>query len=1162
METIQKSAVTKNHLFLIWVLRFTAALLIFIGITVPAQTIYIGKYIKTTIKSQDVYYPNPFPVFLQSPKDTVLPDNANLQIPFSVNFFGATFIGTVELDFQKATPAGAWDNSTSQTNFANPILLPVKLTGVLTLPPDSASTHYLYDISINSPYSLYEAICPSVTASAKNDDAAPGSYNISLNAMCPISILGPISYYSRTTSWYYCDFRSAVNFSLAKYYSTYSTRFTTSLTSQYYFEKPKKPYLSVSPSSIELETITGDSARTKVLTVSNVGTDTLDFNASVATKNGAGWLTINTNSGNVIKGSSVNLFLKLTPGKLVDTTYSGSVTFTSIKGDNSPLVIPVKMTLSSNRLSLKFDPPDIKLGEWTTLNISCVDKYGKLLDSFDGGVTVNLLSDTKEGLTNFPKTQSVLISKGKAQPLYIFTPDKTKPFDTVITNTTVLSGPVVIEVKPENLLLKPDTAQIIIKAPIDFYIDKIEVQQGVANSDKEVTLEYKPGVNKTYPARSFVAGHNTVIRAFVKYNKTTDINFNRIEYKIKGKLNITGGNKSQGPFSMGWPGITDNPNPVTLKDTFNLSAQAAMRDALFRYLDHNTFQPSGTYSLQAELEYVSDFDEKESEKENNKKLIDVPFQDSRNLAILSTSGRLEGENFLTVNNSIWDFLKNVYPLNNSRLFVTDHNTNRYTFASGILYFTINFWNSLNEILNRYNQMAQPADRCELLIMFATPKLFLKFSGDPAAGIATIGGKVCLVNIDNPAGSTAAHELGHLLGLKDTYDPYKVYNPVAAFFASGDPNPRRQDADFTGNKIEMGNINWLRLKKATSESVFYDFMGRSQSDSAWIDRVTWDYLYKKFILSSAAKPSASGYIAVSGILKEKDSLLLNNLIKMDAVPVTDDKLSGSYSVEFYNSSGALLQKNNFELLFFISELYKTGEVPFNLYLPLPAGTAKIQIARTDTLGVKKILASRVFSANAPLVKLLAPAVKDTIVNTCLIKWSASDADKDKLTYDLSYSPDGLKEYIIAVGLQDTVYQWNVDKFPVSRNGYISIIASDGYNEGKDKSAPLIITDVINTKSGNNTSPTDFKLEQCYPNPFNPSTVINYTLPYECRISLTVYNALGQVVSELENSTKPAGSYSVVFNAGNISSGIYFYSLKAGAVNGQSSFSKNMKMILVR
>lgn len=91
------------------------------------------------------------------------------------------------------------------------------------------------------------------------------------------------------------------------------------------------------------------------------------------------------------------------------------------------------------------------------------------------------------------------------------------------------------------------------------------------------------------------------------------------------------------------------------------------------------------------------------------------------------------------------------------------------------------------------------------------------------------------------------------------------------------------------------------------------------------------------------------------------------------------------------------------------------------------------------------------------------------------------------------------------------------------------------------------------------PTEFALFQNYPNPFNPYTIIKYQLPEENFVSLRVYNTLGQVVAELVNTEQQAGIYDVSFNASNLSSGVYFYTLKIG---DGSSFLRTNKMLLIK
>jgi Secretion system C-terminal sorting domain len=86
------------------------------------------------------------------------------------------------------------------------------------------------------------------------------------------------------------------------------------------------------------------------------------------------------------------------------------------------------------------------------------------------------------------------------------------------------------------------------------------------------------------------------------------------------------------------------------------------------------------------------------------------------------------------------------------------------------------------------------------------------------------------------------------------------------------------------------------------------------------------------------------------------------------------------------------------------------------------------------------------------------------------------------------------------------------------------------------------------------PTGYFLEQNYPNPFNPSTSINYGLKEGGFVSLKVYNILGAEVATLVDEFKPAGDYIANFDASQLASGIYIYSLKT------NNFVQTRKMIL--
>ncbi len=119
--------------------------------------------------------------------------------------------------------------------------------------------------------------------------------------------------------------------------------------------------------------------------------------------------------------------------------------------------------------------------------------------------------------------------------------------------------------------------------------------------------------------------------------------------------------------------------------------------------------------------------------------------------------------------------------------------------------------------------------------------------------------------------------------------------------------------------------------------------------------------------------------------------------------------------------------------------------------------------------------------------------------------------------------------------------------------------DKWTDKEDKSDQVeawpqgLPTDVREIKIG---VPTNFSLEQNYPNPFNPLTKIRFTIPVKDIVTLKVFNALGEEVVELVNKEMNPGTYEVDFRAHNLSSGVYFYTLKT------SNFTRTMKMLLLK
>ncbi len=92
---------------------------------------------------------------------------------------------------------------------------------------------------------------------------------------------------------------------------------------------------------------------------------------------------------------------------------------------------------------------------------------------------------------------------------------------------------------------------------------------------------------------------------------------------------------------------------------------------------------------------------------------------------------------------------------------------------------------------------------------------------------------------------------------------------------------------------------------------------------------------------------------------------------------------------------------------------------------------------------------------------------------------------------------------------------------------------------------------------NDLPVSFFLSQNYPNPFNAITNIEYSLPSDCQINITIYNLEGKMIHQLvKDKIYPKGSHSISFDTNNLGSGLYFYRLDGGY------FSKTKKMIILK
>ena len=127
--------------------------------------------------------------------------------------------------------------------------------------------------------------------------------------------------------------------------------------------------------------------------------------------------------------------------------------------------------------------------------------------------------------------------------------------------------------------------------------------------------------------------------------------------------------------------------------------------------------------------------------------------------------------------------------------------------------------------------------------------------------------------------------------------------------------------------------------------------------------------------------------------------------------------------------------------------------------------------------------------------------------------------------------------------------NVHTIIMGNSGYVYVGTDNGVWR-----RPL--SEITSVEENPMQIPSSYILSQNFPNPFNPSTKIKYSVPQSSQVVIKIFDIVGNEIETLVNEEKPAGSYELTWNAANLPSGVYFYQLRAG------SFVETKKMLLLK
>ena len=174
----------------------------------------------------------------------------------------------------------------------------------------------------------------------------------------------------------------------------------------------------------------------------------------------------------------------------------------------------------------------------------------------------------------------------------------------------------------------------------------------------------------------------------------------------------------------------------------------------------------------------------------------------------------------------------------------------------------------------------------------------------------------------------------------------------------------------------------------------------------------------------------------------------------------------------------------------------------------------------------------------------------------ITWTSAYVDNVKIDYCTD-------NYITFVNISPSTpavsgsYKWVVPNITTKQCAIRITDVTDG------RIYSILWFNIVQTTNINDEhTPNVFELAQNYPNPFNPSTIINYAIPFDSKVKIQLYNALGQCVREVNEGFRQSGYYELNFNSSRLASGVYFYRIEANSVDGKNNFTSTKKMILLK
>jgi hypothetical protein len=418
--------------------------------------------------------------------------------------------------------------------------------------------------------------------------------------------------------------------------------------------------------------------------------------------------------------------------------------------------------------------------------------------------------------------------------------------------------------------------------------------------------------------------------------------------------------------------------------------------------------------------------------------------------------------------TMWDYLSKVYPVGSDKI----RWTVREEFDASVDKFNVEksdgrfeLWNGLTNLMPSHCSANPSAEGCyDMIIGFISDRPNGTLQGYTYGKPSNI-----VVATDDDAAATVPHEIAHTFGIGDTYQGGSLrcsVNPAPDGMSGKDWDNPDKTVTCTAGRIQYPGASATQIPLSQDPyeiggrgalGDMADYMGSGGlQNQFWTTQDTYDWLFNQLapVTSSRTLRAMQRMIDFSGTVSSTGNVVLHPWNSFTDTAEVACNTTGDYTIAALDQNGQVLASQALSIKFWAmtNPPEKIDPAPFNGAMCFPTETVKFQIRKGSAI-LKEVPVSK----NAPVITLTDaptnPAGKYTI------RWTASDADGDKLTYTVEYNDDVTSSdsqwIVLTADLDKPQWEEDFSQLPGSSHAKIRVTASDGILSSAAESAEFTV-----------------------------------------------------------------------------------------------------------